>query len=114
MPRPPHLCQCGNTIPHGQRCTCQIKATRARNKRHDATRPTARQRGYTRAWETESKLFLAYHPVCAAPGCTSLATLVDHIIPHKGDTALFWDRANWQPLCTHCHNSTKQRQEREQ
>ncbi|WP_425373960.1 hypothetical protein [Phyllobacterium bourgognense] len=25
---------------------------------------------------------------------------------------MFWNRANWQPLCLPCHNSIKQRQER--
>jgi len=33
-----------------------------------------------------------------------LATVVDHITPHKGDNDLFWDRANWQSLCESCHN----------
>jgi 5-methylcytosine-specific restriction protein A len=30
-------------------------------------------------------------------------------VPHKGDRALFWDRDNWQPLCTSCHNGMKKR-----
>ena len=30
--------------------------------------------------------------------------MVDHITPHKGDKALFWQRANWQPLCKQCHD----------
>lgn len=33
-----------------------------------------------------------------------MATVVDHIIPHRGDQKLFWDRGNWQPLCEHHHN----------
>jgi len=33
-----------------------------------------------------------------------MATVVDHITPHKGDNDLFWDRANWQSLCESCHN----------
>ncbi len=32
---------------------------------------------------------------------------MDHIKPHRGDLALFWDRTNWQPLCNPCHNSLK-------
>lgn len=40
------------------------------------------------------------------------ANVVDHVIPHRGNTALFWDRSNWQSLCEHCHNAHKQRQER--
>ena len=33
-----------------------------------------------------------------------MATVVDHIKPHRGDQKLFWDRSNWQPLCEHHHN----------
>ncbi|WP_309242099.1 HNH endonuclease [Paenibacillus sp. S150] len=24
-------------------------------------------------------------------------------MPHKGDMELFWNEANWQPLCASCH-----------
>jgi 5-methylcytosine-specific restriction endonuclease McrA len=37
---------------------------------------------------------------------------IDHIRPHRGDEALFWDEANLQVLCKQCHDGTKQRQER--
>ena len=30
--------------------------------------------------------------------------VIDHIIPHRGDPILFWDRSNWQPLCKDCHD----------
>ena len=32
------------------------------------------------------------------------ATVVDHIVPHRGDPRLFWDEKNWQPLCKECHD----------
>ncbi|MGN8738508.1 HNH endonuclease signature motif containing protein [Bilifractor sp. HCP3S3_D3] len=32
------------------------------------------------------------------------ATVVDHIVPHRGDPKLFWDRSNWQALCKRCHD----------
>ncbi|MFG1378079.1 HNH endonuclease [Xanthobacter autotrophicus] len=41
--------------------------------------------------------------------------MVDHIIPHRGDKALMWDRSNWQalcPTCPTCHDRWKQSQER--
>ena len=38
--------------------------------------------------------------------------VADHVIPHRGDEALFWSRANLQCLCAPCHNSAKQREER--
>lgn len=74
-------------------------------------RRSAYRRGYTHVWQRESRLFLAEHPWCAlkGDGCDIVATVVDHIIPHKGDMERFWNRANWQPLCKHCHDAHKQR-----
>ncbi len=40
--------------------------------------------------------------------------VADHVRPHRGDEALFWDRANLQCLCKACHDSLKQRAERNQ
>ena len=112
MSRPPRICACNMIVPHGERCRCQEQAHRERNARHDRRRPPARERGYDHEWRKARIAFLADHPHCAMPGCTEPATTVDHIIPHRGDRALFWNRANWQPLCAHHHNSTKQRAER--
>lgn len=41
---------------------------------------------------------------CEQAGRVTAATVVDHIRPHRGDLALFWERANLQPLCATCHN----------
>lgn len=38
--------------------------------------------------------------------------VADHIRPHRGDAALFWDRGNLQCLCKPCHDSAKQAEER--
>jgi 5-methylcytosine-specific restriction enzyme A len=37
--------------------------------------------------------------------------VVDHIIPHRGDRALFFDSTNWQTLCADHHDRTKQQEE---
>ncbi|MCL4065331.1 HNH endonuclease [Pseudomonas sp. GX19020] len=37
--------------------------------------------------------------------------VVDHIVPHRGDLGLFWDRLNWQTLCPDHHDIVKQREE---
>ncbi len=61
--------------------------------------------------------YLAEHPLCVmceAAGIATAAGVVDHIIPHRGDRVLFWDRGNWQSLCTEHHDSAKQRMERAQ
>jgi 5-methylcytosine-specific restriction enzyme A len=112
MPRPPHICTCGRTVPHGIRCACQIAATRERNARHDARRPRASARGYDHKWRKARAEYLKCNDLCRM--CASQATVVDHITPHRGDKNLFWDRTNWQPLCTSCHNRHKQQQERKQ
>jgi len=107
----PRICpKCSKIIPARAECACQRAAKRQRDRRHDQTRPTASQRGYNSKWRTASKAFLRRFPMCAM--CHGEATQVDHIKPHKGDRALFWDQTNWQPLCTTCHAKHKQRQER--
>ncbi|WP_456848588.1 hypothetical protein [Bradyrhizobium sp. USDA 4504] len=38
---------------------------------------------------------------------------MDHIVPHRGDMKLFWDRKNWQALASSpCHTSRKQSKEK--
>ena len=39
------------------------------------------------------------------------STTVDHIIPHKGDRKLFWDKTNWQALCKPCHDAKTARED---
>lgn len=109
MPKPPRLCTCGQIVPHGTLCTCQIELKRARGRRHDQNRPNSRQRGYTREWEKARAEFLSLHSFCAY--CGEQAQVVDHIQPHRSNKALFWNWNNWQALCALCHNSVKQRQE---
>jgi len=37
--------------------------------------------------------------------------VVDHIVPHRGDRALFWDTSNWQPLCKPHHDAKTARED---
>ena len=99
--------------------------------RTDSTSST--QRGYGYAWQKARAGYLAKHPfcvycmrdlgivdcnaadvilICAERGVSApYASLVDHRIPHRGDQALFWDKSNWQSMCTTHHSSDKQREE---
>lgn len=54
--------------------------------------------------------------VCPVPGTgkTGKATVVDHIVPHRGDDRLFWDEENWQALCKNCHDSKTMTEDRYQ
>jgi 5-methylcytosine-specific restriction protein A len=81
----------------------------------DRRRGSARARGYTGAWDKAAKAFRQAHPLCRLcleRGRTVAARVVDHIKPHRGDRDLFWDVKNWQSLCSRCHDSVKQSEER--
>lgn len=76
-------------------------------KRSADNRPSASARGYNRRWHKARAEWLRTHPLCAAclkANHITPATTVDHIKPHKGNQILFWDRSNWQSLCTMHHN----------
>lgn len=89
-------------------------------------------RGYGYKWQKAREEFLSTYRYCVycarAVGITvaftnpeyiglciragvGKAEVVDHIEPQRGDDAVFWDRANWQPLCKSHHSSDKQREE---
>lgn len=62
---------------------------------------------YNSRWRKLRKEFLKEHPLCEAckeHGVIKAATVVDHVVPHKGNERLFWDESNWQALCKSCHD----------
>lgn len=59
-------------------------------------------------WRTAKAEFLRRYPCCVV--CGSSATVVDHVIPHRGDESLFWDESNWQPLCAAHHGAKTMRE----
>ena len=73
----------------------------------DRLRGTAAERGYDRDWQRVRSRYLKQHPLCVQclkEGRYRAASVVDHIVPHRGNKELFWDRSNWQPLCKSCHD----------
>jgi 5-methylcytosine-specific restriction protein A len=71
------------------------------------------QRGYNYKWQKARESYFAKHPLCVEcekEGEVVIATDLDHIIPHRGDKDVFWDRTNWQGLC-HEHHSAKTQRE---
>lgn len=71
-------------------------------------------RGYGYKWQKARERYLMDHPLCCycqRDGIITAASVVDHIVPHKGDASLFWNEANWQPLCKPCHDSVKAKEE---
>lgn len=70
-------------------------------------RENATVRGYDTRWRAARKRYLRGHPLCLEcqrNGRTRPATVVDHVLPHRGNEDLFWDQNNWQPLCKGCHD----------
>lgn len=76
----------------------QLKEAR---RSFDKERGTRTERGYDNRWLRAAKAFRLENPLCVdceKDGIIKLGDCVDHIIPHKGDEVLFWDRKNWQTL----------------
>ncbi len=91
------------------------------------------KRGYGYRWQKARSEHLRAHPFCvyclrelgieaktvadtivecAARGLiVPYGNVVDHVRPHRGDQALFWDPSNWQTLCATHHSRDKQREE---
>jgi 5-methylcytosine-specific restriction endonuclease McrA len=66
-----------------------------------------------RRWRARRVSQLKTFPLCKychAAGRITLATIADHVDPHKGDLKLFW-YGPLQSLCKQCHDSRKQKEE---
>ena len=93
-------------------CPNLIEAGKLYCPKHVSLHPeytrSATSRGYSSKWRRLRRIYLESHPLCVlcqAKGIYKKATVVDHVIPHRGDPALFWDQNNWQALCKPCHDS---------
>lgn len=80
---------------------------RQHKRRIDAPRAKPHHHLYGWRWQRESRRFLARPDnvlcvYCKRRGKLVPAEQVDHIQPHRGDLTLFWDRTNWQGLCSSC------------
>ena len=92
---------CPALVPAGQKYCEEHKQL------HKDSRPNAAARGYDARWQKARKRFLSQHPLCVrclAEGKYVQATVVDHIVPHRGNMNIFWDESNWQALCKHHHD----------
>ena len=88
-------------------CDSGVYCDEHREYSPDRMRGGANERGYDGKWRKARARFLRRNPLCAEcrkEGRLTPATVVDHIIPHRGNQALVWDEGNWQPLCKPCHD----------
>ena len=78
------------------------------------TRPAYDRLYKTSRWQKLRTYQLAIEPacrMCRAEGIWTLATVCDHITPHRGDLTAFWS-GPFQSLCQAHHSGDKQRIER--
>lgn len=102
-------CRCGKQInlSDGLCNECKELKEKRDHRRYDKKRGSSSQRGYNATWRRYRIHFLKENPICVEckkAGIYVPATVVDHIIPHKGNMALFWDRNNHQALCKRHHD----------
>lgn len=106
-PKPCAYPRCRALTTKGAYCEAHQKQ---KQKRTELTRQSSTQRGYGYKWQKASKAYLKKHPFCECKNCQAgklqlkPAEAVDHIIPHRGDMKLFWDRSNWQAINKQCHD----------
>ncbi len=111
-PRPCRHPGCGALARDGAgRCPKHLEqkqqADKTNQRQHDKDRGSSAQRGYGGRWQKARAAFLRNHPLCVRcgeKGSVVLAEVVDHKVPHRGDSTLFWDASNWQSLCKRCHD----------
>ena len=64
---------------------------------------------YDWKWRKYSKQYRVENPLCVCEECKERVVplpseVVDHIISHRGNIALFWDETNHQAMAKVCHD----------
>lgn len=102
---------CNRLVPYGSKY-CEEHA-----QLHCRDYKSAKEKGYDSRWRKARARYLKAHPLCVRclrEGKLVKATVVDHIVPHRGDKKLFWDENNWQALCKRCHDKKTMTEDRYQ
>jgi 5-methylcytosine-specific restriction enzyme A len=111
-PKPCRKAACGALTENGY-CEAHKQEKRKGFRELDRKRENSHKRGYNKRWERARKFFLRRNPICIEckrRDVITLANVVDHIKPHKGDKKLFWNELNWRALCSACHNKKSARE----
>jgi len=107
-----YLCKatgCDNLVEKRGYCSIHAHLQREDDERKlkwsrisNAPRPEYAELYNSYRWKKCRKEFLEDYPICFV--CGGRSEVVDHAIPHRGNEELFYDRENWQALCSECHN----------
>lgn len=119
-PRPCLVPRCPGFAGPGGRCAAHDGRAprRTRDAEFDAARGQAQpwRKWYrTKRWLQLRAQVLARDPLCQCERCqggarrVTPATVVDHVVPHRGDPDLFWALSNLQGLAKRCHDQKSRR-----
>jgi 5-methylcytosine-specific restriction protein A len=97
--------RCPNKVTSGH-CAQHQQRTLAEHKRFTKGKYGRPWRRAVAAWIAEDPDTRVFCVDCKAEGRLVLGDETDHIIPHRGDDTLFWDRSNWARRCK-AHHSAK-------
>ena len=104
--KPCNKAGCSELIEAGQTyCDKHRQEKASRYERYE--RDQKSKRLYNYRWAKASRAYLNNNPLCVECKKNNKITparVTDHIVPHKGNKKIFWDRSNWQPLCDSCHS----------
>jgi 5-methylcytosine-specific restriction enzyme A len=112
-PRPCRYAGCGVLVVSG---FC-VKHQQIAQREEDRRRGSANDRGYGSKWRKARAQYLSEHPLCECSECaagairTRASSVVDHIVPHRGDLKLFWSRRNWRAMAKACHDKKTARED---
>lgn len=93
----------------GQHAAAHARAFRSAEHRKESARLYR-----TGEWLALRRQQLTIQPFCAEclkAGKYTLASEVDHIVPHRNDVQLFYDHLNLQSLCHPCHSQKTARED---
>lgn len=108
-----HPCSYGPCQRLTHEARCDLHRT-AGYKPRSAEGKTRQKMYNTTSWRVVRKVHLVNNPLCVQckkESKVALATVVDHIVPHRGDQALFDDIVNYQSLCKRHHDQKTARGE---
>lgn len=105
---------CGKLIDAPGYCAKHAHIPKQYKAAREEKRESSHARGYSSQWRKARIGYLAKHPLCCEcnkQGLVVAANVVDHVIPHQGNKALFWNSDNWQALCKQCHDRKTARED---
>jgi 5-methylcytosine-specific restriction enzyme A len=97
--------RCPHKVAGKGKCAVHAQEDKARHARFY----TGTSINYGRPWRRATQAWINVNPAhvlcaeCRKAGIICVGTVTDHIIPHRGNVELFWDRNNWQRLCAYHH-----------